>query len=361
MCTTYQKIGSLTTLKQQLEQQGIHEFRSLKEVMHFQKSYATLRQQLVAEHEKLIAAEKGSLVLELSRLAVELQQQKQESVIRLTHELEELKKRLERVESAAASSFFKRLLFASKRRDISHAIEYAEYYFDSKVAASVAVIEREQHQKNSRLQFIESQFNEAVEQSARQRLQELDRKNTVINSLNNYIYGALGEQKVVKVLEQLPDDYYLINDFSVTFSPALYNRKNDDYIMSVQIDHLLVGPSGVFIIETKNWSQQSMENLSLRSPIAQIRRASYALFYLLNSERSYYHLELNGHHWGSKKIPLKSLIVLTRSKPTTEFQYVKVLTLEELLHHVRYLPPVFSSNEIKKIAERLLRISENER
>lgn len=361
MCTTYQKIGSLTTLKQELEQHGIREFSSLKEVMHFQKSYATLRQQLVAEHERLIAAEKESLVLELSRLAVELQQQKQESVIRLTHELEELKQQLEQANGTAASSFFKKVVFAWKRREINRMIQQAESLFDNKVAASVALIEREHHQKNNRYQFIVSYFDEAVQQSAGQRLRELDRKHAVVNSLNNYIYGALGEQKVVKVLEQLPDDYYLINDFSVTFSPALYNRKDDDYIKSVQVDHLLVGPSGVFIIETKNWSQQSMENLSLRSPIAQIRRASYALFYLLNSERSDYHLELNAHHWGSKKIPLKSLIVLTRSKPSAEFQYVKVLTLEELLQYVRYLPPVFSSIEIKKITDRLLRISKNER
>jgi hypothetical protein len=44
--------------------------------------------------------------------------------------------------------------------------------------------------------------------------------------------------------------------------------------ISVQIDHLLVSPFGVFLIETKNWSDQSLNNLSLRSPVQQIKELS---------------------------------------------------------------------------------------
>ena len=55
-------------------------------------------------------------------------------------------------------------------------------------------------------------------------------------------------------------------------------------IFSVQIDHLLICQSGVFLLETKNWSKRSIKNLDLRSPVEQILRTSYALFVLLNSK-----------------------------------------------------------------------------
>jgi len=150
----------------------------------------------------------------------------------------------------------------------------------------------------------------------------------------------------------------LINDFSVSFSPAIYNRQENDYIKSVQIDHILVGPAGIFLIETKNWSEKSLQNLSLRSPVEQIKRTSFALFYLLNNDMSSYHLSLDAHHWGDKKIPIKNLIVLTNTKPKEEFQFVKILTVSELLGYVNYFKPIFSYNETKRIADMILRINE---
>ena len=93
---------------------------------------------------------------------------------------------------------------------------------------------------------------------------------------------------------------YLFNDFSMEFNPPIYNKKENDRIFSIQIDHLLISDSGIFILETKNWSKQSIKNLDLRSPVKQILRTSYALFVLLNSESEYNKIKLNRHHWGSK-------------------------------------------------------------
>jgi len=206
---------------------------------------------------------------------------------------------------------------------------------------SISKLVEDYRVKSNRYQFITSHFNEAVRQSAQYPLSELERKKATIDGLNSYIYGALGEQKVVKALENLSDEYFLINDFAVSFLPAIYNRQENDYIKSVQIDHILVAPSGIFLIETKNWSEKSLENLSLRSPVDQIRRTSFTLFYLINNEMSNYHLRLDRHHWGEKKIPIKNLIVLTNVKPKEEFQYVKILTVNELLSYVNYFKPIF--------------------
>jgi len=53
--------------------------------------------------------------------------------------------------------------------------------------------------------------------------------------------GARGEQSVAELLARLPDQYVLLNDLVL---PGL--RGN--------IDHVLIGPCGVVVIETKRWA-----------------------------------------------------------------------------------------------------------
>lgn len=58
------------------------------------------------------------------------------------------------------------------------------------------------------------------------------------------IYGGgwEGEKQVAKLLtSKLNDDYYLLND--------LYLREGGG-----DVDHIVLGPNGVFVLETKNWS-----------------------------------------------------------------------------------------------------------
>lgn len=159
---------------------------------------------------------------------------------------------------------------------------------------------------------------------------------------------------MVKELEKLSDDYILINDFTCEFHPPIYNRQENDHIISVQIDHILICPSGIFLIETKNWSQQSLNDQSLYSPVRQIKRANFALYKILNGEIFSAKLTLNKYHWGDRKIPIKNLIVFINHKPIEEFQYVKILTLNNLLSYINYFKPCFSLNETQTIANYLL-------
>ena len=52
--------------------------------------------------------------------------------------------------------------------------------------------------------------------------------------------GALGEYEVSAELERLPDDYLVFNDINT-----------EEF---GNFDHIVVGPKGIFAIETKNWS-----------------------------------------------------------------------------------------------------------
>lgn len=55
--------------------------------------------------------------------------------------------------------------------------------------------------------------------------------------------GRRGEQKVFSILKKLPDEYYLLNDIVL---------QRNGY--SVQIDHVVISPYGIFVIETKNYT-----------------------------------------------------------------------------------------------------------
>jgi hypothetical protein len=360
MCKTYNRIGSLTTLKSHLEDNNIHDFKSLKEVINFQSSYTISRQQLISHHENLIEQEKTMLNIDLKNLDTEIETQRQQTEQILTDEIDRLKQQLNILISDMPTNYFQKLSKYLREWNYKRKVKHKEQSFEITVKKSVSNLIDNYLVKSNRYQFITSNVDEAVKQSANRPLSELERKKTTIDQLNSFIYGALGEQKVVKTLENLSDEYFLINDFAVSFSPAIYNRQENDYIKSVQIDHILVAPSGIFLIETKNWSEKSLENLSLRSPVQQIRRTSFVLFKLLNNEVSNYHLRLDKHHWGDKKTSIRSLIVLTNTKPKEEFQYVKVLTLNELLGYVNYFKPTYSINETQRIADFILRINEQQ-
>lgn len=358
MCRIYNTIGSLTALKSHLYNSNIYDFKSLKEVMDFQSSYPTIRQQLISHHEKLIEQEESTLKKDLQHLDKAIEAQRLQVEQRLTDEIHNLKQQVNISRSKASTNLFLKLTNGLRQWNYKRKIKRKEYSFDSEVRMSISTLIDDYQIKSNRHQFISSEVNEAVRQSAQHPLSELERKKAKIDGLNSFIYGALGEQKVASTLKALSDEYYLINDFAVSFSPPIYNRQENDYVKSVQIDHILVGPSGIFLIETKNWSERSLESLSLRSPVQQIKRTSFALFKLINNEISNYNLRLDRHHWGEKKISIRNLIVLTNLKPKEEFQYVKILTVNELLGYVSYFKPTFSTNETQKIADFILRINE---
>ena len=56
---------------------------------------------------------------------------------------------------------------------------------------------------------------------------------------DNFYTGARGEERVSSILRSLPDRYHVFNDFVAR---------------GVHVDHVVVGPPGVFAIETKCWN-----------------------------------------------------------------------------------------------------------
>jgi len=68
-----------------------------------------------------------------------------------------------------------------------------------------------------------------------------------LKNYTNYKNGLSAEKLVSEFLQNLNDDYYIINDVKLRGSQG-------------NIDHIVLGPNGIFVIETKNYSGQIVCN-----------------------------------------------------------------------------------------------------
>lgn len=87
-----------------------------------------------------------------------------------------------------------------------------------------------------------------------------------LRHVERFFKGARGEERVAGILRRLPADYHVFNDFVVG---------------SEHIDHVVVGPTGVYAVETKFWKGAvTLEDddilvgghLPSRSPLKQVMR-----------------------------------------------------------------------------------------
>ena len=114
-------------------------------------------------------------------------------------------------------------------------------------------------------------------------IQELDRNIRHLGELQNSaeLAGAIAELAVIKQLSLLPGDHVVLND--VHLRSNRYIHYNGNPLQSAQIDHMVLSPAGVFVIETKLWSEKFAQSHAYHNPFDQVQRASYLCYDLLKS------------------------------------------------------------------------------
>lgn len=169
---------------------------------------------------------------------------------------------------------------------------------------------------------------------------------------SNYalIQGATGEQQALDELRKLPDSYNVINNVHLRFLKPIYNPRTRQRIYSAQADHVVLGPSGVFLIETKNWSKGTFQKTSNFTAFDQIKRTNFALYCYLNPRTSgFFSLFVT-----TKKIPVRSVLLMTGQTTEQRDPFVKVVSLFELVSCITNLPPVMTELEVKNVLNKLL-------
>jgi len=343
------QIEPLKKLKEILNENGITRFNSIGEINSFLKNYESERKEIPKIIENSLDAEINNLQSNLVKQQQIYDNLKVAILSELNLKIKKLEESSKQVVEKSNKNLFSKILYYLKIQILNNKKSTLENNLEKIIRIKMRVTEHEVTRAKNELDDYRENKKNIISTRCAESYKELDSTKEVVDGLYTLIAGAIGENAVVNELQKLSDSYYLINDFSVDFNPPIYNKKENDRIFSIQIDHLLICQSGVFLLETKNWSRQSIKNLDLRSPVEQILRTSYALFVLLNSESNFNNISLARHHWGSKKIPFRNIIIMINEKPKEEFKHVKVLSLNELNGYIKYFDPIFSDAEVEDI------------
>ena len=143
--------------------------------------------------------------------------------------------------------------------------------------------------------------------------------------------NAVAERAVIRTLSTLPDDFVLINDLHLRYDRDI--PFEDSYLKTAQLDHLLVGPTGIYAIETRNWSRVVAADGDEADPVLQVTRASFLCSRILKDA-------------GCDQI-VRSVVACEGAPPTRSGgAHVAVMPTARLLAYVQYGPQLMSVQEI---------------
>ncbi len=133
--------------------------------------------------------------------------------------------------------------------------------------------------------------------------------------------GVHAELDVIMKLRGLPGNYVVMNNLQL--HARRFIKFDGVPLQSAQIDHLVLSPAGIFIIETKRWSASFTKSGSYHNPFDQVQRARYLCADLLKP--------------GFGKLPVRSIILTEGAlPPAPPDSYVKVLHLDDLNGYITW-------------------------
>lgn len=149
-----------------------------------------------------------------------------------------------------------------------------------------------------------------------------------------FFKGARGEERVAGLLEALPDAWHVFHDFETG---------------GYHVDHVLVGPTGVYSVETKNWrGRVAVEDgevivdgsLADRAPLGQTMRQADAV-----------RAALRRAGWSGDVVPVLCLASNTFGAGLQETGRVTLLNAERLVEWLRSRAVALSANELARLAQ----------
>ncbi len=336
--------GAETDLFRSLSQKGINCFSSIPDMISFKRDYLIEINRFREQKSTEIREEIENLSLGIASSRIEYEQRKAERIELTNSEISQIKTKL--------SHSSKNLISKIKGYFLKKRLTHLESHFDRIVNSSLQELQNQIADDERQLSYLSSNQQEVTANRSASFLAETERTVAVLNELAPVIYGAIGELKAIELLRTLPDEYYVINDYWRSFHRPLHMKSEGDWIYSIQLDHVVVGPTGVFVIETKYWSPESIANNNLFSPVKQLRRGGFALFVLLNNRIREFRAFNN--HWGATQVSVTNILLMMNATTNEQFQFVKILTGANLLSHITNRPVALTNEQVRCLVEEVL-------
>jgi len=339
-------LGSEKALIRELNSFGIYSLRNLIDVENHIKNSASDLQALKETEREKIHDEIEVFKSKHRELVLEKSIQQAERTRQLTNERNYLDDRVKML-SVPSSNFFVRIFrmflcwFANRR------LRSIEANFDREVNKPLVSLNTKISDLETQIANAQANFDDELLRRIEPSILKKESIDKALERSGKWLVGARGEREVVQSLANLPDSFVVINDVVLHFKPPL--RTESGLRFQCQADHVVVGPNGVFNIETKYWSERSVQNLDLRSPVEQIKIAGKGLWRELNGAIRGRQIKLNKHHWGDTNINVRNLLVMVGAMPDADFQMVKLLPIERLRGYIEYFDPIFEVDEVESI------------
>lgn len=149
--------------------------------------------------------------------------------------------------------------------------------------------------------------------------------------------GAKGETKVIDKLSKLNNNYHLLCGLRIAL-PHYITYRNHRRLRSAQMDLVLVGPRGIFMIEIKNWSNHFAQN-TYRSPHEQTDKTGLLLWVKLQNM--------------FKNIRVTNVLLSTQGNLKYDKEYPKVFvtSLEGIIQFLREREISLSRRQVSHVVE----------
>jgi hypothetical protein len=298
---------------------------TLDDITHFHNNYEAI----LAETEITVQRQQDEIIFILGKDEVRLSNQLQDSIDRQTEEvdrnLDEINTKIKSTENVFRVLGYKvQYWFAVKLR--SHRIH-----------SPFSHITRELHTVKTRKASLITNKPYVIKNAC----------NNVVNNQKfiteniSFLIGAQGEEIVINALYQLSDEFHVLNDVNLEFDRAIYWKEQHEYIETCQIDHVVIGPTGIFLVETKNWKMSDIETKTDKL-IWQVNRSSLALWYYL---KDYYQKGENPK--------IRNVIVSVQGSYHGQRlgKYIDVISSYQLCRYITERRNILSENEIKKLID----------
>ena len=341
-------VGALSALKKELHKRNITQFHSIKDIKEFERTYV---QQLEDIRDEIILKLKSrleSISADLDGLISRIRSKHAKAEEEVNDRISRINKRIKTLENQkknALQQFVAHIAVSSLHRKI-RLIENRRIQYIERSIKEDKIIQVHLKKKFDKLN---DNFEKIVNRDVDKNIRWIKYTKASIDELRPFIFGSIGESMVSSTLSALPDSYVAINDVYIQLSKPIFYPSENDRIFSFQIDHVVVGPGGVFAIETKHWGQESISNRDLFSPVKQVRRSGYALFQVINSGL----ISLHGS-WGDRAVSVRNIIVFTASLVKDKYKYVKLLDLASLNGYIQWFDEGLATADVDKIVSYLV-------
>ncbi|MBK9925581.1 MAG: NERD domain-containing protein [Anaerolineales bacterium] len=205
-------------------------------------------------------------------------------------------------------------------------------YLKTKYNKFPRLVQKRIDQLKDALEKTQRNFETIIDQQCQATAYKVNLLENVLKSPE--LAGGIAELELIESLKSLPDNYYVINDVTLEMPRAI--RFDGLWLKSAQIDHVVVTPAHIFVIEVKNWSKKFSQDGDYFDPYQQIKRSSY-LCYRLIGER--YNLSTKSILAHKGYIP---------NKPT--YSNAKVLSIDEVKGYISWFK---NSNVSDQIVEKV--------